>query len=73
MCQSNISAIENNRRAPSAETLNRLVVSCRYELTAVTGEHVEYAPLPTVGWFPDEDLAPALLDDPTDEQPTGRS
>ncbi len=68
--QPNISAIENNRRLPSADTLNRLVVSCGYELAAVAGERAVYAPLPTVGWFPDEDLPPPSPDDPRDEQPT---
>jgi hypothetical protein len=29
-----------------------------------------HAPLPAVGWFPDEDLPPALPDDPADEPPT---
>ena len=68
--QPNISAIEHNRRLPSADTLNRLVVSCGYELAAVAGDRVIYAPLPTVGWFPDEDLPPVLPDDPIDEPPT---
>lgn len=68
--QPNISAIENNRRLPSADTLNRLVVACGYELAAVAGDRAVYAPLPAGGWFPDEDLPPALPDDPIDEQPT---
>jgi transcriptional regulator with XRE-family HTH domain len=70
--QPNISAIENDRRSPSAETLNRLLVACGYELTAIAGERRVYAPLPAVGWFPDEDLPPALPDDPADEPPTVR-
>ena len=68
--QPNISAIENDRRAPSAETLNRLLVACGYELAAVAGDRRVYAPLPAIGWFPDEDLPPALPDDPADEPPT---
>ncbi len=35
--QANISAIENGRRQPSAETLHRLLVSCGYELVAMAG------------------------------------
>ncbi len=68
--QPNISAIENDRRMPAVDTLNRLVVACGYELAAVAGDRAVYAPLPIVGWFPDEDLPPALPDDPGDEQPT---
>lgn len=65
--QPNISAIENDRRQPSADTLNRLLVACGYELAAVAGPRVVYAPLPRAGWFPDEDLPPSLPDDPADE------
>lgn len=65
--QPNISAIERDRRLPSAGTLNRIVVACGYELAAVAGERVVHAPLPKVGWFPDEDLPPRLPDDPPDE------
>lgn len=68
--QPNISAIENDRRQPSADTLNRLVVACGYELAAVAGERAVFAPLPKAGWFPDEDLPPALPDDPAHEPPT---
>ncbi len=67
--QPNISAIENDRRSPSAETLNRLLVACGYELAAVAGDRRVYAPLPAIGWFPDEDLPPVLPDDPADEPP----
>lgn len=35
--QSNISAIENGRRAPSAETLHRLLFACGFELVARAG------------------------------------
>ncbi len=68
--QPNISAIENDRRSPSADTLNRLVVACGYELAAVAGEHAIYCPLPHAGWFPDDDLPPHLPDDPPDEAPS---
>ena len=67
--QPNISAIENDRRLPSIETLSRLVVACGYELAAVAGDRTIYGPIPKVGWFPDEDLPPALPDDPPDEEP----
>ena len=68
--QPNISAIENDRRSPSIETLNRLVVACGYELAAVAGSDIVYGPLPKVGWFPDEDLPPSLPGDPPDEVAT---
>lgn len=67
--QANISAIENGHRVPSADTLNRLLVACGYELAAVAGERIVACPLPSAGWFPDEDLPPRLLDDPPDEEP----
>lgn len=68
--QPNISAIEHDRRIPSADTLNRLLVACGYELAAVAGSRVLHAPLPRVGWFPDEDLPARHPDDPRDEEPT---
>jgi transcriptional regulator with XRE-family HTH domain len=68
--QPNISAIERDRRLPSLETLNRLVVACGYELAAVAGERVIPVPVPQVGWFPDEDLPEPHPDDPVDEPPT---
>lgn len=36
--QANISAIENGRRQPSAETLHRLLAACGYDLVAVAGD-----------------------------------
>jgi len=68
--QANISAIENERRVPSADTLNRLLVACGYELVAAAGQRVLACPLPSAGWFPDEGLPPRLPEDPPDEQPT---
>lgn len=68
--QSNISAFENDRRVPSADTLNRLLVACGYELAAVAGEQIVFCNLPRIGWFPDEDLPPRLPDDPPDEEPS---
>lgn len=67
--QANISAIENGRRVPSADTLNRLVVASGYELAAVAGERVLACALPSAGWFPDDDLSRRLPDDPPDEAP----
>ncbi|MGI9032974.1 MAG: helix-turn-helix domain-containing protein [Acidimicrobiales bacterium] len=67
--QSNISAIENGRRVPSADTLNRLVVACGFELTATAGSRTVHCPLPHGGWFPDEDLPPRLPTDPPDSPP----
>lgn len=67
--QPNLSAFENDRRQPTIDTLARLLCACGYELAAVAGERVVYAPLPRAGWFPDDDLPPALSDDPPDEPP----
>lgn len=44
--QSNISAIENERRVPTAATLHRLLFACGYELAAVAGEQVLAFPPP---------------------------
>ena len=44
--QSNISAIENERRMPSAETLHRLLFACGFELAAVAGPRVIACPPP---------------------------
>jgi transcriptional regulator with XRE-family HTH domain/tetratricopeptide (TPR) repeat protein len=68
--QPNISAIENGRRSPSADTLNRLLVACGYELAAVAGERIIHCPLPHAGWFPDDDLPSRLDGDPPDEEPS---
>jgi transcriptional regulator with XRE-family HTH domain len=67
--QSNISAIESGRRVPSADTLNRLIVACGYELSATAGSRALFCPLPRAGWFPDDDLPPRAGDDPPDEPP----
>ena len=72
--QPNISAIEHDRRRPSADTLNRLLVACGFELTAVAGDRSIHCRLPEAGWFPDEGLPARLPGDPPDEQPAvGRS
>jgi len=65
--QSNISAIESGRRVPSADTLNRLIVACGFELSATAGSRTIFCPLPQAGWFPDDDLPPRTSDDPADE------
>lgn len=70
--QPNLSAYENDRRSPTLEIANRIVVACGYQLVADGGRHEVRAPLPKVGWFPDEDLPPRLPDDPPDEPPTIR-
>ena len=67
---SNISAIEHDRRMPSADTLNRLLVACGYELAAAAGAKVIYCDLPRAGWFPDEDLPAPDPGDPPDEAPS---
>ena len=68
--QPNLSAYENDRRVPSADTLNRLLVACGYQLVAKAGDRAIPCPLPRVGWFPDEDDPPRLADDPADERST---
>lgn len=68
--QPNLSAYERDRRVPNADTLNRLLVACGYQLVARAGDVVIPCPLPRAGWFPDEDDPPRLLDDPVDERPT---
>jgi transcriptional regulator with XRE-family HTH domain len=44
--QPNISAIENDRRMPSAETLHRLLLACGFELVAAAGPRVVPIPAP---------------------------
>lgn len=68
--QPNLSAIEHDRRTPSAETLNRILVACGYELAAVAGDTTIHCPLPRVGWFPDEDDPGPVEGDPLDEEPS---
>jgi len=68
--QPNISAIERDRRLPSLDTLNRLVVACGFELAAVAGDRVVHCPLPKAGWYPDEQLPERLDEDSGDEAPT---
>ncbi|HEY5244239.1 MAG TPA: helix-turn-helix transcriptional regulator [Acidimicrobiales bacterium] len=58
--QANVSAYENDRRLPSIDIVNRILVGCGYLLAA--GDIT--CPLPKVGWFPDDDLPPAEPDDP---------
>ena len=67
--QPNLSAYERDRRVPTADTLNKILVACGYELAATDGEHTIYCPLPIAGWFPDEDLPPPDPGDPADEAP----
>jgi len=62
--QSNISAIENGRRVPSADTLNRLLVACGFELTATAGDLKVFCSLPA------EDPSDRAPGDPPDERPT---
>jgi transcriptional regulator with XRE-family HTH domain len=44
--QSNISAIENGRRAPTAETLHRLLLGCGFSLSAAAGSRTFALPAP---------------------------
>jgi len=68
--QPNLSAYENDRRLPSLDAANRILVACGYQLVADGGATTVRAPLPKVGWFPLEDLPPRLPDDPPDEEST---
>jgi transcriptional regulator with XRE-family HTH domain len=54
--QPTFSAYEHDRKLPSADTLNKILVGCGYQLTATAGESVIGCPLPRAGWFADEDL-----------------
>lgn len=64
IAQANISAIENDRRTPSADTLNRLVVACGFELAATAGDRTVRCALPPDLW------SRRLPDDPPDERPS---
>lgn len=68
--QPNLSAYENDRRSPTLDVLNRIVVACGYQLLADGGSRQVRVPLPKAGWFPLEDLPPRLPDDPPDEPST---
>lgn len=63
--QPNISAIENGRRMPTAETLQRLLAACGYELLAAAGNRVVAIPPPGDDMFE--------ADDVSDEAPFGPS
>lgn len=64
--QSNISAIENGRRVPTAATLHRLLYACGFELTATAGERVIACPPPAGDPLVDDLFAV----DAIDESPT---
>ena len=68
--QSNVSAYERDRRVPAAETLNRLVVACGYQLAAVAGSTTLWCPLPVAEWVPSTEVPPREPDDPPDELST---
>lgn len=69
--QPNISAYENDRRTPSLDVFNRLLVSCGYQVAADGGSTVLHLPFPPgAGGYPFDDLPPRLPDDPPDEEPT---
>lgn len=63
VAQANISAIENGRRIPSADTLNRLIVSCGFVLSASAGDRAVYCDIPDDLW------SRRLPGDPPDEGP----
>ncbi len=47
--QPNLSAYENDRRSPSLEAANRIIVACGYKLVAEAGSRQVACPLPRVG------------------------
>jgi transcriptional regulator with XRE-family HTH domain len=59
--QSNISAIENGRRAPSAETLHRLLLACGFDLLAEAGTRTFAIPAPDGAELGGEVLEPVAL------------
>lgn len=65
--QPNLSAYENDRRTPTLDVLNRIVVACGYQLLADGGSAQVPCPLPKAGWFPDDDVPAPLDDDPAGE------
>ncbi|GAC1598323.1 MAG: hypothetical protein NVS3B21_23730 [Acidimicrobiales bacterium] len=65
--QQSLSAYERGHRVPTADTLNKIVVACGYQLAAIAGEQVVFCPLPRSGWYPDEDVPEP--GDPPDERP----
>ncbi|HYI60187.1 MAG TPA: helix-turn-helix transcriptional regulator [Acidimicrobiales bacterium] len=68
--QPNLSAYENDRRTPTLDTFNRMLVACGYQVAADGGSTVLHLPLPPgAGGYPFDDLPPRLPDDPPDEAP----
>jgi transcriptional regulator with XRE-family HTH domain len=67
--QPNVSAIERDRRLPTADTLNRWLVACGFELAAVAGDRIVHCGLPDGGWFPDEGPSAPLEGDPVAAPP----
>jgi len=53
--QPTLSAYEHDRKVPSADTLNRIVVACGYLLTASAGPAEVVCGLPRAGWLPQDD------------------
>lgn len=64
LAQANISAYENDRQVPSIDTINRIVVSCGYQLMAVAGSERVEVPLAKGGWTPIEWMPERDPDDP---------
>lgn len=53
--QPTLSAYEHDRKAPSGDTLAKIVAGCGYVLTAVAGNRSIPCPFPRAGWFDDDD------------------
>lgn len=58
--QPNISAIENGRRMPTAETFERLVLACGFELAASAGDETIFV---RPGPGPAPPMPPMTIDD----------
>jgi transcriptional regulator with XRE-family HTH domain len=56
--QPNISAYERGRRVPSADTMNKILVACGYELAATDGQRTIFCPSRSPGGFPTRSCRP---------------
>lgn len=54
--QANVSAFEHDRRIPTTDTLNKIVVACGFVLVAEGPGAKVVCGLPHAGWFDDEDI-----------------
>jgi transcriptional regulator with XRE-family HTH domain len=62
--QPSLSLYERDRRLPSIDIVNKILVGCGYLLEAVAGGERIACPLPRAGWYPDDAWRPDE-DEPT--------